>query len=99
MRVLFAVAAVAAFSMMASVPFAQTRSPPSPNHGAAIPAVHQSLTVRAVPVNPAQTENEPHVLFHIGSMPVHVWAPVQASYNAHMNRNSAEKPMWEANAF
>jgi len=98
MRTLFTVVLGVAASMMASAAFAQARTPPSYNQAAPVPAASQSLAARAVPVNPAQTANEPYVLFHIGNVPVRVWAPVQAPYNAHMNRNAAANPMWEAEA-
>lgn len=98
MRILYTFVLGVAASMVVLTAFAQTQSP-SHNRPAPVSATSQLLTARAVPVNPAETENEPYVLFHIGNVPVRVWAPVQAPYNAHMNRNAAESPMWEANAF
>jgi hypothetical protein len=37
------------------------------------------------------------LLFEIGGLPVHVWAPVQPGYNTEANRNLAADPLWGPN--
>jgi hypothetical protein len=37
---------------------------------------------------------QPRPLFKIGGLEVGVWAPVEAPYNAKMDRNLAADPLW-----
>jgi len=51
----------------------------------------------AVPAPPPAGELQSRPLFTLGKLEVHLWAPVEASYDAHMNHTAAANPMW-ANA-
>ena len=61
------------------------------------PALDQTQTTQAPFYYPTtQPPPAPEPLFNIGGIPVDVWAPVEPSYDARINRNLASDPQWEA---
>jgi hypothetical protein len=99
MKILSAMVLGAVSLSMATGAVAQVRSPPVPDPAAPVAATSQTLRAPAVPSNPDQSVAQAHPLFNIGREPVVVWAPVEAPYNAHMNRSQAANPVWESEGF
>ena len=63
------------------------------------PAIDQTQTTQAPFYDPTtQAPPAPESLFNIGRVPIDVWAPVEPPYDAHMDRNLASDPLWEAGA-
>jgi hypothetical protein len=84
MNVIRTIALGAMALMVATAASAQTRSSPTPS----------ASQVMGAPANPQRNESRP--LFTIGGLEVHVWAPRERPYDAHMNQTAAADPMWEA---
>jgi hypothetical protein len=63
-----------------------SRSPESVGTGQA--------TVGTVSVGSEASGRQPRKLFTIGGLGVGLWAPVEAPYNAKMDRNLAADPLW-----
>jgi hypothetical protein len=59
-----------------------------------VPAAGQVTMAPAVPAPPLAGEAQSRPLFTLGKLEVHLWAPVEASYDAHMNHTAAANPMW-----
>jgi hypothetical protein len=94
MLALKALALVAATAASAQVKQPATDPPPRP-----LPSENQTITAQPVPTNPDATVTQPRPLFNIGNLPVDVWAPVEAPYDANMNRNQAANPVWDGAGF
>ena len=59
------------------------------------PEDNSHLTVAPAPSFENQESREQsRPLFTIGGLEVHVWAPLEAPYNAKMNRSGVEDPLW-----
>jgi hypothetical protein len=62
-------------------------------------ATTQTLQAPYAPSNRDDSAASAHPLFHIGQMPVVVWAPVQKPYSAAMNGNLSANSLWDAGSF
>ena len=67
--------------------------PPQP------PAASQTTQAPYTSTNPNQSAAESQPLFHIGQVPVAVWAPVQAPYNSKSNGTQAANALWDVDAY
>ncbi len=61
---------------------------------AQVPGGSQELHAPALPANPPSGQSGDLPLFTIGRLPVQVWSPVEAPYDANMNRNQAANPIF-----
>lgn len=75
--------------MVATVATTQAQTP-------RVPGTSQTTQAPFVPPAPEPSGPQPHTLFKIAGVPVHVWAPVEAPYDANMDRTAAANPIWEA---
>jgi hypothetical protein len=73
----------------AAVASAHAQSPQVPDTGG-------QTIAPTVPAPPLAGEAGSRPLFTIGKLEVHLWAPVEATYDAHMNHTAAANPMWES---
>jgi hypothetical protein len=86
MNRLVAVALCASALMAATVDDGRTREAPRPSQA----APNQSIQA----VTGSASQSTP--LFKIGGMTVHIWAPVEPTYNANANRNLSGDALWES---
>jgi hypothetical protein len=59
-----------------------------------IAGTNQASVAGATLAAPEASGQQPRPWFKIGRLGVRVWAPVEAPYNAKMNRNLAADPLW-----
>lgn len=96
MKTLGAAVLGASVLMLATGAFAQPqRSVQGQNPKAA--TVHKVEQTQAIQGNDTSGTQQSTPLFTLGNVGVHLWAPVEPSYNANANRNLAADPLWEAN--
>jgi hypothetical protein len=72
--------------LLASAAYAQT---PTPQMGGTVQTPELVAPGETAPGN-----NELQPLFSIGNLPVAVWAPTEAPYNAQADRSAAANPLW-----
>jgi hypothetical protein len=73
----------------------RTTPPPAPQSVAA----NQSTQAPYTPNYPDRSAADSRPLFHIGQLPVVVWAPVQSPYNSKANGTLAANWPWEPGAY
>ncbi|HEX3575886.1 MAG TPA: hypothetical protein VHU42_14890 [Rhodopila sp.] len=60
-----------------------------------IPSTSETTQNPLVPPAPQSNGPQSRTLFKIAGVPVHLWAPVEAPYDANMDRTAAANPIWE----
>ena len=60
-----------------------------------VPTAGEVVQAPGLPSAPQQSERQTRPLFTIGGGEGRVWAPVEAPYDANINRPLAEVPLWE----
>ncbi len=66
------------------------------SRGAAVPNASQATPTQSVPAVTESIAPQSTPLFTLRGMTVYLWAPVEPTYDANMNRNSAANPLWES---
>jgi hypothetical protein len=72
---------------------------PAPAQPPQPPPASQTTQAPYTPTNPDQSAAGSVPLFHLGQVPVVVWAPVQAPYNSKANGTQAANGLWDAGAY
>jgi hypothetical protein len=74
--------------MVATAASGRARSPE-------VPSASQATPTQSAPGVTESSAPQSAPLFTFRGMTVYLWAPVEPTYDADMNRNSAADPMWE----
>jgi hypothetical protein len=99
MKILVTAALTASALMAATAASAQVKKPAADPPPRPVQAESQTVTAQSIPTNPDASVTQPRPLFNIGNVPVDVWAPVEAPYDANMSRNQAANPVFEEGGF